>query len=184
MTFSSGQIGNKVRFSVGRMFFDRERVLKQLNRNEARRLGMAGAYVRRAARSSIRKARKKRKDELTREEQIIYEIAVDRAIRDGRKKPKIWWFAPSKPGEPPRSVFGLLREHIYFVYDPNRRSVVIGPAKLNGTDGEAPHALEFGGTVTSSRRNRAVYIAPRPYMRPALNSVIDEFPELYRNCMG
>jgi|GEM_PF-423588 len=183
MTFFSGQLGNRVGASVGRFFFDRERVIRSLDRGEKNRLSKAGAFVRRRSRSSIRKARRKRESELDPQERIAYYAAVDRAQREGRAKPRIWWFAHSKPGEPPRSIWGLLRDHIYFVYDPSRRSVVVGPAKLNGTSGSAPQALEFGGYVTSQRLGRQVYIEPRPYMRPALDAEIDNFPELYRNSM-
>ena len=35
------------------------------------------------------------------------------------------------PGEPPSSHTGLLRRFIFFGYDRERRSVVIGPARLN-----------------------------------------------------
>ncbi len=180
MTFSPGKIGNKVGATVGKWFFDRHRVLLQTTRKEAAILSKAGAFVRRRARSSIRQARRKRLAELNEQERAAYDQAVVNAAIAGRPKPKIWWFASSQPGEPPRSIFGLLRDHIYFVYDPARRSVVVGPAELNGTGGEAPAVLEFGGSVTN-RRNRRSTIAPRPYMRPALEAETDNFPELFRN---
>lgn len=183
MSFFVGQLGNRVAFSVGKYFFDRDRVVNGMNRRDRGRLSKAGAWVRRAARSSIRQARRKRVSELNDSERAVWFARLSEARAQGRPVPRQpWWFAPSKPGEPPRSVWGLLRNHIYFVYDPDRRSVVIGPAKLQGTKGEAPHALEFGGNVTN-RQGRRAYIEPRPYMRPARDSVIDDFPELYRNSL-
>lgn len=179
----SGQLGNKVAFSVGKFFFDREMVVKQLNRSEKSRLSMAGAYVRRSARSSMRKARRKRVSELRDDERTAYFAAVDRAKAAGRKPPRIWYFAHSKPGEPPRSIFDLVRSHLYFVYDPASRSVVVGPAKLNGSTGSVPAVLEHGGTTTNSR-GRSVYIAARPFMRPALEANVDKFPELFRNALN
>ena len=52
----------------------------------------------------------------------------------------------SKPGEPPSSHIGLLKKFIFFDYNPDSRSVVIGPVRLsqNGR-GEAPSLLEHGG---------------------------------------
>jgi hypothetical protein len=37
----------------------------------------------------------------------------------------------SRPGEPPSSHTGVLKRFIYFVYDPVRKTVVVGPAKTN-----------------------------------------------------
>jgi hypothetical protein len=59
----------------------------------------------------------------------------------------------SAPGSPPHSRGAhLLRNNIFFHYDPNQRSVVIGPTALNQTsgdnDGDVPRLLEEGGTAT------------------------------------
>jgi hypothetical protein len=114
-------------------------------------------------------------------------------IRKGKKA--------AKPGNPPHSHSGLLKKFIYFSWDPSARSVVIGPAKLNGAGtGQAPRALEKGGTstissraripgkfvtinhkrvpaLTTNRVKRTVRIAARPYMGPA---VAKELPTLPR----
>ena len=37
----------------------------------------------------------------------------------------------SPPGSPPSSHIGLLKRFIWFGYEPNKRSVVIGPARLS-----------------------------------------------------
>jgi hypothetical protein len=77
----------------------------------------------------------------------------------------------SKPGHPPSAHSDLLKK-IFFVYDSSRRSVIIGPIRLN-KPGNAPEALEYGGAsrVTSGRRgrrkSRTVRIAARPFMQPA-----------------
>lgn len=185
MSFLSGQIGNRVGATVGKFFFDRDRVVKQLDRREGARLSKAGAFVRRTARTKLRrKVRRKRLTELNAQEAAIYAQAVARAQTQGEKPPPIWYLEHSRPGEPPRQRRGWIREHLYFVYEPSRRAVVVGPAALNSTDGEAPAALEFGGTVDSRRLGRAVYIAPRPFMRPSLEENQDRFPELFRNSLG
>lgn len=51
----------------------------------------------------------------------------------------------SQPGQPPRSQTGLLKEHIYFAYDPGTGGLVIGPSKLNAKGTDVPRTLEEGG---------------------------------------
>jgi hypothetical protein len=184
MLLHPGQLGNTVGASVGRFFFDRERVLQQLHRGEAKRLSKAGAFVRRRMRSKIRKARRLRINELSDGQRDIFARAVERAEREGRRPPRIWWFKHSEPGQPPRSIWGQLREHIYFAYDEKTRSVVTGPAILNGTDGSVPHVLEYGGQIESRRLGRNVTIEARPFARPSLEEEADNFPELFRQMLG
>lgn len=128
-------------------FFDRPAVMNAVNRAERRVLSKFGAFVRRGAKSSIRKRK-----------------------------------AVSEPGRPPSSQTGLLRKTIFFVYEPNRGSVVIGPIELNkGT--EAPRLLEHGGQVTRRERNqrkRLVY-RPRPFMGPAFEREVPKLPALWRD---
>lgn len=69
-------------------------------------------------------------------------------IRKGKKQ--------SKPGSPPKSHTGILKRFLYFVYDKNSSSVLIGPAKTNQVffkgigqpaTGTVPSVLEYGGTI-------------------------------------
>lgn len=62
----------------------------------------------------------------------------------------------SKPGEPPSSHTGVLKQFIYFAFDPRAGSVVIGPAKTNQVffkgngepvTGAVPGILEHGGSI-------------------------------------
>lgn len=93
----------------------------------------------------------------------------------------------SKPGEPPSSHTGLLRNFIYFGYDRGRRSVVIGPERLNQKVGDAPHALEYGGTSTvveglrGRRKKRRIRIAARPYMGPAFEREKPKLPAMWES---
>jgi len=125
-------------FLTKQTFFDRKAVRSAVDRTTRRVLSRFGAFVRRAAKSSIRK----------------------------RKR-------VSAPGEPPSSHTGLLKKFIFFGYDRPRRSVVIGPQRLNQKIGDAPAALEHGGTSTvieglrGKRKKRHVKIKARPYMGPA-----------------
>jgi len=80
----------------------------------------------------------------------------------------------SPPGSPPSSHTGLLKRFIFFGYDRRRRTVVVGPMKLNRKVGNAPEALEHGGTsvvvegLRRRRRRRRVRIRARPFMGRAM----------------
>ena len=150
-------------------FFDRQKVMDAVSKAERARLSKAGAFVRQRAKTSIRYRER-----------------------------------PSSPGSPPsahrsvgrvhkksgkvvhkRQLVSPLREFMFFAYDRVTRSVVIGPALLNGTvTRQALHALEHGGpSVVMERqgKRRAVVVRPRPFMRPALAAEMAKLPELFRN---
>ena len=129
------------------MFFDRKAVTSAVDRAERRVLSRFGAFVRRGARSSIRR----------------------------RKR-------ISEPGQPPSSHTGLLKRNIFFLYEPQRSSVVIGPVLLGkGTD--APRLLEHGGVVTRRKRKRRVRVKykPRPFMGPAFEREKPKLPKMWRD---
>jgi len=91
---------------------------------------------------------------------------------------------PSKPGKPPRSRTGALRQGIVYAYDPNEKSVVIGPMKLNRST-PAPALHELGGTariVEKDRVKTAMYPA-RPYMRPAFEKKLPQLPGLWKRAI-
>lgn len=91
----------------------------------------------------------------------------------------------SAPGEPPSSHTGLLRNFIFFGYDRDRRSVVIGPQRLNQKIGDAPHALEYGGPSTvveglrGKRKKRRIRIAARPFMGPVFEREKPKLPAVW-----
>jgi len=93
----------------------------------------------------------------------------------------------SPPGSPPSSHTGLLRRFIFFGYDRGRKTVVVGPMRLNQKVGTAPEALEHGGTsvvvegLRRRRRKRRVRIRARPYMGPAMQKELPKFPSLWAN---
>ena len=135
-----------------RMFFDHKAVRSAVDRTARRVLSKFGAFVRRGAKSSIRK----------------------------RKR-------ASSPGQPPSSHAGLLKKFIFFGYERDRRSVVIGPARLNQKIGDAPHALEHGGISTvveglrGRRRKRRVRIKARPFMGPAFEQEKPKLAAMWRD---
>ena len=134
------------------MFFDTDRVKRAADTATRKVLSKAGAFIRTAAKSSIRKRK-----------------------------------AISAPGQPPSSLTGLLKKFIFFGYDADRKTVVVGPMRLTQKIGAAPEALEHGGpsTVVSGlrgkRRKRRIRIAARPYMGPAMVKVMPKFPGLWAN---
>jgi hypothetical protein len=88
----------------------------------------------------------------------------------------------SPPGSPPYSHVGLLRKFILFAYDPQRKSVVIGPT-LTKAGSQAPRLLEHGGDAViedRGKKRRARY-RPRPFMQPAFEAEKPKLPTLWRD---
>ncbi len=176
-------ISNKGGIRVKELFFDRKAVLDSLTKAERRVLPKFGAFVMTKARQSIRKARQKQIGELTREERRRYRIAQAIAKKEGGRKPKRP-LAPSKPGEPPRNRTGLLKRMIFFSYDSGRRSVVVGPEafKPNRAD-----VLEYGGvtvwTAGGPSQGKAINVAARPFMGPALVKEQPKLPAMWRDAL-
>jgi hypothetical protein len=140
------------------LFFDRQAVTGAVDKGTLKGLSRFGAFVRRDARTSIRKAKK-----------------------------------TSQPGEPPKSKTGLLRDFLFFVMERASRSVLIGPAKINGKgEGDSiPETLEKGGRVRRRRlklrrgrkAEREVYNAtydPRPFMAPAFEKNLPKVPAIFQ----
>lgn len=136
------------------MFFDRPKVMRAVDRGKRQSLSKAGAFIRRTARRSIRKAPK-----------------------TGKRT--------SQPGKPPYSHEGSLRRLIFFGYDPQRDSVVIGPVGFRRST--APEALEHGGRSVLYRRRRGrlvaerVRVRARPFMKPALDKERPKLAAVWRN---
>jgi hypothetical protein len=86
----------------------------------------------------------------------------------------------SKPGRPPFSHVGTLKRFIFFGYDSERRSVVIGPTLVPGKRGTAPSSLEYGGKSNASWGG-TTKIRPRPYMNPAFEKNFKIVPDLWRD---
>jgi len=147
-------------------FFDKPAVTRAVDRAERRVLSKFGAFVRRTARQSIRKPRKKPVGELSESELREYR-------KTGRRP-----FAPSKPGESPRNQTGLLRDNIFFFYDRSERSVTIAPAKMRTDD--IPGVLEHGGP-TRLKGGRVANIEARPYMGPALEKELPKLEPMWKN---
>lgn len=106
-------------------------------------------------------------------------VAARRSLR-----PANYGVPPSAPGQPPRSRTGLLRDFIFFGWDPATRAVVVGPARLLGRRmGRAPSLLEYGGVASAmiAGRRRKIRHPARPYIRPAFSRVKERLPALWRD---
>lgn len=90
---------------------------------------------------------------------------------------------PAPPGKPPRVRKGFLKKFLFFAWDPNTRSVVIGPARFGGMTGEIPEALEDGGNVAVRKDTQVVtvHLHRHPFMGPAAEKNKPKLPSVWRN---
>ncbi len=119
---------------------------------------------------------KKKVDARTRKVLSKFGAFVRQTSRKSIRKRK----GTSKPGRPPFSHTGVLKRFIYFGYDSDRRSVVIGPVIAPSKLGKAPATLEHGGKVTLPFGNKAE-IEPRPFMQPAFDAEVKNVPKLWQD---
>lgn len=138
------------------LFFDSKAVLSQTTKKERAALSKSGADVRKAAQKSI----------------LMGEGASPAGHPPHGHATGIRVRVSKKTGKKKIQKVSPLREHIYFVYEPATRSVIVGPVKLSGKLGDAPHALEFGGqsVINVFGKPKSVTISPHPFMGPALES--------------
>lgn len=168
------------RMDMRKFFFDSPRVMKAADATTRRIYAKFGFFVRRVARKSIKKARQKRLAEMGQDELRRYRIAQSIARRKGGRQPRRP-LAASRPGEPPRSRTGRLKQGIFFAYEPNKRTVVIGP-QAGGP--RTADVLEYGGTTkltTGPQRGKNVRVAARPYMGPAFAKEMPKLAGLWRD---
>lgn len=175
--------GGRSLASFKSLFFDRRAVESAAERGTLRALARFGAIVRRKAQTSMR-------------------------YRKGA----------SLPGQPPSAHKSkrlaalkklgrtsnngaLLRELLFFAYDPRSKSVVVGPVGFNRSP--VPNLHEFGGSeagrgrlMAVDRKKRKAKGDPvagrlvrlkgtvryprRPFMNPALNQSMSQFAESFR----
>lgn len=155
-------------------FFDSSAILKAMDKASRKALPKAGAFVRRRARSSIRKAPK-------------VDVATGKVTRGRKKKGAATRDAIAQPGKPPYGHGDQkLKRLIFFAWDQSTRSVIIGPAKFENARGAGPQFLEDGGgTVLTNRKGkrRSVHYAGNPFMNPALEAERDKIAEFFRDSM-
>lgn len=149
-----------------RTFFDARRVTDPAERVIKTKLSRFGAFTRRTAKTSIKKAPK---------------VDASGKIKRGRKKKGVEYRdAVSKPGDPP---FGhgqqLYKKFIYFGYDAAKQTVIIGPALFKRQGPYiVPEIIEKGGDVLivrPGRRPRPARFRARPAMQLAHDAELPKF---------
>lgn len=117
-------------------------------------------------------------DNATRKVLSKFGAFVRRTARQSIRKRK----TSASSGQPPSSHTGLLKRFIFFGYEPKKRSVVIGPALLtDGTQGDAPSVLEYGGPTTVKKKR--VKISARPFMGPAFEKEKPNLPSMWKDAV-
>ena len=161
---------------VKKLFFDRRKVLDKIGRANARSLSKAGAFVRRRARSSIRRRKAVSQPGSPPSCHSTDKVATLKNI--------LFAYEPRRQSV----VVGPVKLHGH---------QYVGSVLTSGT---VPETLEFGRTVglrekmvgkrwvSMGRRRprpgqpvrvRKATIRARPFMRPALDHEADSFPELW-----
>lgn len=192
-------LGIETGFVTGKIkgaFFDRAAVLRAVEPGVRRSLNYAGGYVRTVMRNSIRPAPRgvySRPGQPPRDHVGYAQRTRDRALkkaglptsRDVRKAINAVNKTRRRLGLralPTGGGFAGVR-HILYAFTPPY-SVIVGP--ISNTRGFVTNLLEFGGHVTIRRadgKRERVYIAPRPYARPALEKAAQRgVLEKFRDC--
>lgn len=95
----------------------------------------------------------------------------------------------SPVGSPPFAHTRLLKDFTFFAWDPLTKSVVVGPARLSGLRGDAPHALEHGGKSVTivgwglSRAPQEVLVRARPHTWPALQETMNRLDVIFKDSL-
>jgi len=109
--------------------------------------------------------KKARRAYLSRAGGLVRRIAKNMIGRRTRK--------PSKPGEPPASPTGQLRNSILFAVEEQRGDVIIGPAKSL--------IAEIGNTHEFGKRIRGRDYPERPFMGPALEAAEPQLSKIWED---
>ena len=138
-------------------FFDTNAVMSAAEKEYRKAAARFGAFTRRRMKSSL-----KYKPGESKPGQPPH---VHRNTRNYTRPKK------AKDGTTTRQQVSPLRELIFFAFDKETESVVIGPVKFGGQGGPVPGLLEQGGAGTfkasrSGERKRGVWSA-RPFVKPA-----------------
>ncbi|HAN98339.1 MAG TPA: hypothetical protein DCQ98_13310 [Planctomycetaceae bacterium] len=146
-----------VGFAQKAMFFDRQAVIDAVGRANARNLLRAGSFIRRSARSSLRR---RKRISAPGEPPSVH--AQDRTAT----LKNIWFVFERRRAS---VVVGPLRLGSRAPRDSNRATI--------------PELLELGGSAVLERRRperrRRVAYAPRPFMGPALRRELPKFQGLW-----
>lgn len=167
-----------VSIQITKLFFDREKTIRAMNSATRRAMSKAGAFIRTAARSSIKTRSYKTSAPPGQPPFDHTGFALARVNRQ-RKKQGLQKIKASMSGVGLHTK-GL--RTILFGYDDARQALVVGPVRFGGNRGTATAAQvqEFGGEVRGPR-GRQIRVAPHPFMRPALNKELPNLPARWKS---
>jgi hypothetical protein len=159
--------------NTGKFFFDRQIVINAVGKAKAEVFKKFGAHVRSRAQNSL------------------HYVTGTNPAPPGRPpfahKSRRIKKGHTRTGQQRYRAVSLLRNYIAFKFDPDTRSVVIGPELLTSfhtVDPAALPALEYGGSSTNLRRNgsrRRINVAAHPFMTPAFKAETPTLPALWRD---
>ncbi len=161
-----------IQADVKKFFFDRIKVNDAIEKGEKRALSKFGAYVRRADQTSLRYRKKIASPGAPPSAHVSQGFTRERKNK--------------KTGAVTRQAKSPLRELIYFAYDPDKKSVVIGPVVFRGSKvggGVAPKLIEEGGTGPGISDGKLVTkrYHPHPHTGPAFRKVLPQAPKLFKD---
>lgn len=154
------------------VFFDSPLIRRLTDQGVIKPLGRCGAFVRTAAKSSIRYTTKqapaaKGAPPLARRSERFLRTTRDR-----------------KTGVEKTRATSPLKELMRFAYDVRSKSMIVGPEdyRASAAKYKVAAALEDGSNVTIRRRGemRRVRINPHPYMKPALKKTAPKFAGTFK----
>jgi hypothetical protein len=151
-------------------FFDKEIVIEAVGAATAKVLSKFGSLVRKRAQKSLHVNKNSAP------------AGSPPFIHTTRKKTRV----SQRTGQVRTRSISLLREYIWFSYDKQTNSVVIGPVRLDSTvTPDALPALEYGGSSTAIGRKAGTFrripvtIKPHPFMAPAFEAEQPGLAELW-----
>jgi len=167
-----------VSYRVVGTFFDKPKVLRVTRAKDRRALSQAGAHIRQTARNSIKS---RRFGLISKPGNPPFDhVGYARSQRNRVLKKQ---GLPPKPKPKALDARGL--RVILFGYDPQNKSVVIGPLRFGGQKGQStlPQALEFGGQSVNYK-GKTITIRARPFMRPALARELPQLPKRWASSVS
>lgn len=87
------------------------------------------------------------------------------------------------PGDPPKSHTGRLKDLIYFGYDEQSQSVVIGPALFKSQNPTVPQLLNEGGVTKHWRTGKPARYRAFPFVEPTMEIEEPKIPNLFRDAI-
>ena len=159
------------------VFFSDQKIKSLADKGQRKSLSQCGAYTATTAKQSLRYVGKKNAAASAPAGRPPFARRSERFRRKTTNK---------KTGVSKDRATSPLKELIFFGFDPQRKSVVIGPIQFRGAARKSylvPTALEKGASVQvrlGGRRVRA-RIAPHPFMAPALKKNLPKFKGTFKN---